>query len=473
MLTLKPYPAYKTSALGALGAIPAHWSEVRAKYLFREIDQRSVSGDEELLSVSHITGVTPRSQKNVTMFMAESNVGHKRCHPDDLVINTMWAWMGALGVSRFSGIVSPSYGVYRPTTHRTRSGFIGQLLRTNLYIAEYVRRSTGINSSRLRLYPDGFLRIPILMPPVEEQDQITRFTNSVVRATSKLVRAKRRVIELLNEQKQAIIHRAVTRGLDPNVRLKPAGIEWLPEIPEHWKSIRLGTLAQSLQTGPFGSQLHSAEYISNGVPVINPSHMREGRIFPDNSCSVSPKRADELGRHKLEAGDVVFARRGVLGRCAVVTKTDRGCLCGTGSLRMQVRSELITPEFLVQLALSPEVGAWLSLQSIGSTMENLNTGILSRLPLPLPPVPEQKSILDHLTTRLAEVSSSQSLIAREIDLLQGYRTRLIADVVTGKLDVRGVELPELEDEEALEPLNEAEETEDEDAAVDEELEAVE
>jgi len=96
MLTLKPYPEYKESALSSLGAIPEHWSEVRAKYLFREVDDRSVSGDEELLSVSHITGVT-LAPKNVTMFMAESNIGHKRCRPDDLVINTMWAWMGALG----------------------------------------------------------------------------------------------------------------------------------------------------------------------------------------------------------------------------------------------------------------------------------------------------------------------------------------------------------------------------------------
>ena len=112
-MKLNPYPEYKNSGVPWLGNIPAHWHEKRAKYFFKEIDERSQAGDEEMLSVSHITGVTPRSQKNVTMFMAESNVGQKCCQPGDLVINTLWAWMSALGVSNYAGIVSPAYGIYR------------------------------------------------------------------------------------------------------------------------------------------------------------------------------------------------------------------------------------------------------------------------------------------------------------------------------------------------------------------------
>ena len=114
---LKPYPDYKNSGLPWLGSVPAAWRLLRAKNLYREIDDRSMTGKEELLSVSHITGVTPRSQKNVTMFLAKSNIGHKICHPDDLAINTMWAWMAALGVSKHLGLVSPAYGVYRPLTN--------------------------------------------------------------------------------------------------------------------------------------------------------------------------------------------------------------------------------------------------------------------------------------------------------------------------------------------------------------------
>ncbi|MGL4400229.1 MAG: restriction endonuclease subunit S, partial [Luteolibacter sp.] len=154
---LKPYPAYQETDERWIGSIPASWRLRRAKFLFREIDERSKTGKEELLSVSHKTGVTPRSQKSVTMFLAESNVGHKICRPQDLVINTLWAWMAALGVSRYTGIVSPAYGVYRPLDPgQLLPRFADLLLRTPMYAAEYQRRSTGVNSSRLRLYAEYF-----------------------------------------------------------------------------------------------------------------------------------------------------------------------------------------------------------------------------------------------------------------------------------------------------------------------------
>ena len=128
---LKPYGAYKDSGLLWLGRVPEHWLLLRAKCLFREIDERSTTGKEELLSVSHLTGITPRSQKSVTMFLAKSNIGHKICRPGDAVINTMWAWMGALGIARHTGIVSPAYGVYRPLDGgEILSRYADQLLRT-------------------------------------------------------------------------------------------------------------------------------------------------------------------------------------------------------------------------------------------------------------------------------------------------------------------------------------------------------
>jgi len=245
---LKPYPQYKESGLPWLGEVPAHWVERRAKYFFREVDERSESGGEELMSVSHKTGVTPRKQ-SVTMFLAESTVGYKICRRGDIAINTMWAFMGALGIARQEGIVSPAYGVYRPI----RLGVIGseyldKLLRIEAYKTEYIRRSTGINSSRLRLYPDQFLQIPLLCPPPDEQSAIARFLAWATNRLDRAIGAKRRIIALLQEQKQAIIHRAVTRGLDPSVPLKDSGISWLGEIPEHWEARRLKDVA-SVQTG--------------------------------------------------------------------------------------------------------------------------------------------------------------------------------------------------------------------------------
>jgi type I restriction enzyme S subunit len=192
---LCPYPEMRPSGVDWLPYLPAGWEIHRAKYSFQETDDRSELGGEELLSVSHKTGVTPRSQKNVTMFMAETYEGHKVCRPGDIVVNTMWAWMAAIGVSRHTGIVSPAYGIYRPrTADRFEPKFLDYLLRTELYRAEYVRSSRGITTSRLRLYPPDFLNIPFAQPPIEEQRVIVGFLDWHGAQTAKLIRAKHRFV---------------------------------------------------------------------------------------------------------------------------------------------------------------------------------------------------------------------------------------------------------------------------------------
>ncbi len=198
-----------------LGMIPEDWEAKRAKWYFREVDERSESGAEELLSVSHITGVTRRSEKNVTMFKAESYAGHKLCRPGDLVVNTMWAWMGALGTALERGIVSPAYAVYRPAGQELfDSRFVDYLLRTRTYVAEYVRRSTGIRSSRLRLYPPQFLDVLIVRPPLEQQRAIV---DLIERSTAELgdaISTADREIELLLEYRARITFDVVSGKRD-------------------------------------------------------------------------------------------------------------------------------------------------------------------------------------------------------------------------------------------------------------------
>jgi len=213
--TGQPYPAYKPSGVEWLEEVPAHWDVRPAKWYFREVDERSETGSEELLSVSHITGVTPRSEKNVTMFKAESNIGHKLCRPGDLVINTMWAWMAALGVSGQVGIVSPSYAVYRPhSSSRLLGEYADLLLRTTTYKNEYICRSTGIRSSRLRLYPEEFLRIKLLCPPPEEQHAIVGFVSKESKNARRSIDITHSQIDLLNEYRTRLIADVVTGKLD-------------------------------------------------------------------------------------------------------------------------------------------------------------------------------------------------------------------------------------------------------------------
>lgn len=215
----------KDSGVTWLGQIPAHWEVKRAKYLFDEIDARSETGDEELLSVSHMTGVTPRSEKNVSMFQAEDYTGSKLCQKDDLIFNIMWAWMGALGVSDRTGIVSPSYAVYRPKQPGAfNAWYLENLLRDGNYVAEYNRVSTGLHSSRLRLYSHMFFRMEIGFPAREEQDEIERATKKKTTLIDDEIARTQGVIEKLKEYKATLINSAVTGKIKIPAQRNPEGM---------------------------------------------------------------------------------------------------------------------------------------------------------------------------------------------------------------------------------------------------------
>lgn len=195
--------------------VPAHWGVRPAKWFYREVNERSERGAEQLLSVSHLTGVTLRSAKNVMMFMAASYAGHKLCRSGDLVINTMWAWMGALGVADEIGIVSPAYGVYRPLPESPlQPQYANLLLRSRPYIDEYTCRSTGIRSSRLRLYPDRFLTVPILCPPEDEQRSIVARVTDATHDLDEVIAAALREIEHLQEYRTRLIADVVSGRRD-------------------------------------------------------------------------------------------------------------------------------------------------------------------------------------------------------------------------------------------------------------------
>lgn len=208
---LDPNAPMQDSGIEWIGEIPKHWNIRRAKYLFQEIDERSASGQEELLSVSHTTGVTPRSEKNVSMFMAEDYTGAKTCQSGDLVFNIMWAWMGALGVSDRPGIVSSSYGVFRQrATSNFNPKYLEFLLKTTSYIEHYNRVSTGLHSSRLRLYPHMFLSMKIGFPNRGEQDQIIEHIDQESAKIDRAIKLFRGQIERLKEYRATLIDSAVT-----------------------------------------------------------------------------------------------------------------------------------------------------------------------------------------------------------------------------------------------------------------------
>lgn len=206
---LNPDAPLKPSGLDWLGNIPEHWQIERAKNLFIGRDQRSENGEEELLTVSHITGVTPRSEKDVYMFQADDKAGYKVCYPNDLVINTLWGWMGAMGVSAYLGIVSPDYHVYT-TQGQLLPEFVDLLCRSKPFVAEVNRWSKGVWSSRLRLYPENFFEIRLPVPPRNEQIEIVKTIELSQRKSKLLTEALQQSISLAKERRAALITAAVT-----------------------------------------------------------------------------------------------------------------------------------------------------------------------------------------------------------------------------------------------------------------------
>lgn len=207
---LNPIAPVKNSGVEWIGEIPAHWEVKRGKVLFEESDARSADGSEELLTVSQYTGITPRSQKNVNMFEALTLEGYKICDVGDIAANTMWLWAGAIGVSAYSGVISPSYNVYRQKAENFVPGYLDCLLRAPMLVQEYASRSTGIRASRLRLYPKDFLDIMFPVPPFGEQQEIMRVLSDKFAAVDKLIAVKESKIEKLEQYKKSLIYEYVT-----------------------------------------------------------------------------------------------------------------------------------------------------------------------------------------------------------------------------------------------------------------------
>jgi type I restriction enzyme S subunit len=429
-----------------LPSLPGHWQLHRAKANFREVDERSVSGDEELLSVSHKTGVTPRSQKNVTMFMAESYEGHKTCKPGDIVVNTLWAWMAALGTSKHVGIVSPAYGVYRQRHDAFDPRFLDYLLRTGTYRGEYLRSSRGITTSRLRLYPPDFLNIPFVQPPLDEQRLIVRCLDWHGAMTGKLIRAKRRLIALLNEQKQSIIHRAVTRGVDPAVNLKPSGVDWLGDAPEHWDVGHLRYFIECLD--------------GRRIPLNGNERGAKQGIYPYWGANKVIDHLDEwlfdeplvlLGEDGapffLPGRDVAFAVAGKIW----VNNHAHVLRCG----------KRLIPSFLSAALNCVDYVHFID----GSTRDKLTQAAMGSIHVQVPPIDEQRAIVDYLNEETSKITAIIEKAEAELELIQEFRTRLISDAVTGQIDVRSaaVSLPDLAESEAFGDTTDDMADEDEDA----------
>lgn len=429
---MKAYREYRPTRLSWVGQVPKHWDERRARFLFRAIDERSADGQEELLSVSHITGVTPRSEKNITMFMAESYEGHKLCRPGDLVINSLWAWMAALGVSKHRGIVSSAYHVYRQIDDRNfNPAYMGFLLRLKGYAGEYLCRSKGVWTSRLLLTPSDFFDIPILLPPRFEQDAIVVFLEAKGQEIATFIANKRRMIELLKEQRIALINQAVTRGLNPNAPRKPSGIPWLGEIPKEWTVCQLRRVAKFVQTGSTPTCDNQTFFENGTVDWFTPGDFNSDGLLIDSARKVTTLAVDANEVETFPPGTVMLVGIG-----ATVGKV--GLTQSQSASNQQINAigfdDAVMPQFAVYflIALQDHIRA----TALSATLPILNQSLTKALPFLLPGRDEQSCIVSWLDDQSRKIAAAIAAAEREIELMEEYRTALIAATVTGKIDVR-------------------------------------
>ena len=441
---LKPYPAMKDSGVPWLGEVPEHWEVRRLKHVCA-----MRSGDGITAEAINADGDYPvyggNGRRGFTSSFTHDGefplVGRQGalCGNVHLARGQFWASEHAVVASPESG-VSPS--------------FLAQALRI-LDLRQY-----SIAAAQPGLAVERILTLPAPLPPLPEQAAIVRFLDHADRRIRRYIRDKQKLIKLLEEQKQAIIHRAVTRGLDPNVRLKSSGVEWLGDVPEHWEVTRLKNVA-AVQTGlTLGKDYRSAK--TKRYPYLRVANVQTGRVDLRTVKEVEVPEA-EARRSMLRAGDVLMTEGGdidKLGRGCVWSGEIAECLHQNHVFAVRCGLRLL-PAFLAGLMASNHGRAYF--QTTAKQTTNLaatNSTTLRAFPLVLPDVAEQEHVLSWIATETEALVRAAADADREIALLREYRTRLIADVVTGKLDVREAaarlpdEVPEAETEDDLDEVAE-------------------
>ncbi len=424
-MTFSRYARYKESGMSWLGEIPAHWEIKKAKFLWQELEERSVDGNEQLLSVSQYSGVIPREEDS----RSDNLANYKKCSVDDLVINIMLAWMGGLGIAEQNGIVSPAYSVYRQKDNNN-SKYFGYLYRTSIYLAEFARRSTGVVPSRWRMYTEDFGQVLTLVPPLEEQERIAGFLDEKVGEITTAVAQKQRLIDLLQEQKEIMINTAVTRGLNPHVPLKESGIPWLGKIPAHWEVKRIKFIADFITSGPRGW----AEYYSDsGSYFLQSGNLNNDvGIELENAHRVTPPRGAGGIRTRLENDDVLVCVTGANTGRVGIAKLNGQEVYINQHLSLVRPNKSMYADYLAYI-LSSHIGKQhFSLAQYG-LKEGLNLSDVRNAPIFLPPIDEQIRIAEYVGKTIQQFKNMQGKIQLHIDKLHEYKQVLIAAAVTGQL----------------------------------------
>ena len=431
------FPTTKELGVNWLGEVPPHWRVLPIRAVFVEVKESGHS-DEQMLSVTISSGVIRQdelledpSKKDQSQ---TDRSAYKLVQPGDIAYNKMRAWQGAIGVSRHRGIVSPAYIVQRPLAS-TNSTYMHYLFRTPAFAREAERCSYGIASDMWSLRPEDFKTIRVCVPPPIEQSDIARYLNHATKQIEQYIRAKEKLIALLEEQKKVIINQAVTGQIDvrtgqPYPVYKSSGVEGQGDAPAHWNMCRLKNwMLVNEQNLPNGTDPdYTFDYlnigsVTTGQLIAGPDRIRFGN---------SPTRA----RRVVRSGDTIFSMvRPYLKAVWHAEETSPDLIASTGFAVFTPKLNTC-PKFVSYLCQSDVFTNQVTANSVGVAYPAIAESKLRTIRIAVPSLDEQISILRHLDKSTTKTDDAITRARNEIGLLQEFCNRLITDAVTGKLDVR-------------------------------------
>ena len=433
---LKPYPEYKDSGVPWLGKVPTHWEIRPLKRLSRNVVEVTVEKlpSELYVALEHIESKTGFLQKNRNSHFAGQV---KKFGPNDVLFGKLRPYLAKVALPREPGVCVSEILAIRPRPDMLDSSFVSKIILSGQFIDTVNSSTYGAKMPRAEWSFIGSLGFPLLPKP--EQVQITRFLDCKTAQINKFIRNKRRLIELLKEQKRNIINQAVTQGLDPSVKLKPSGVEWLGDIPEHWDVRRLKFLCKNVneQTSERkSSETYIAlEHVESWTGLVS---LPKGKIEFDSQVK------------QFRPDDVLFGK--LRPYLAKVTRPQVAGVCVGEFLVLRAAIEMF-PGFLEWKLRSKCVIDLVNSSTFGAKMPRADWTFIGNIKFSYPPEKEQQKIVGYIKEKSAEIDQTIARAEREIELMGEYRTRLVSDVVTGQVDVRGIDVPDVAEEPLL-PLDE-------------------
>jgi type I restriction enzyme S subunit len=440
MTDLIEAPTFRKTRVKWIGDIPPHWQVSQIKWLSpvrrgaspRPIDDPTYFDDNGEWAWVRIADVSSAGSHLTATTQRLSALGRSRSVgllPGSLFVSIAGS-VGKACITDIKACIHDGF-VYFPALSMNPD----YLLR--IFESGRCFEGLGKMGTQLNLNTDTIGSIHVPLPPPDEQQAIASWIASETTQIDYLIDKQQRLIELFNEKRQAIINRAVTVGLDPTAPSRPSRTPWLDGAPAHWTKIKL-CWAFSFLNGDRGSNYPSPDdFQGHGVPFINAGHLNDGGVDMTSMNFISRAKYEELGGAKLRAGDVLYCLRGSLGKHALIADLEEGALASSLVALRPIHPALVSPAYLMLLLKSSTAETQLAVIASGSAQPNLSVENLRSFSFQVPPLEEQKWILDHVNRECDRLNKIQSTARTMIAALRERRFALINDAVTGKIDVQG------------------------------------